>query len=307
VPVTWREGVHISGTPIWCDARRRRDVCFASSADRVGDGHGQLIGTPETLALLDVDVGDGHLAVPVRQRFTLGTLRLELLPSGRGVGTAALHVDAPFGRLLYAGPIRTARGGLGEPAEVRPCDALVVAAPFGEPHHAFEPIADVAARVVAWARGELAAGRRPNLVVDSVGDALEVGDAIDAASLPLAGTVAVQRASTLRGPHVAAIGKQPCVVLRVAGPKPARTRTGPSAYVSGRAIDASAAIDYDAAFAWPFAAGRAELLAWIESAGARRIYVTGPCAEAIVAALGDDRAQLLGPPRQMALFAESRA
>ena len=52
-PVTWRDGVHLTGTPIWCDARRRRDVCFVSSADRVGrTGHGQLIGTPITLALL---------------------------------------------------------------------------------------------------------------------------------------------------------------------------------------------------------------------------------------------------------------
>ena len=52
-PVTWRDGVHLTGTPIWCDARRRRDVCFVSSADRVGRaGHGQLIGTPLTLALL---------------------------------------------------------------------------------------------------------------------------------------------------------------------------------------------------------------------------------------------------------------
>jgi putative mRNA 3-end processing factor len=305
VPVTWREGVHVSGTPIWCDARRRRDVCFASSADRVGDGHGQLIGTPETLALLGVDTHDGHLAVPMRQRFTLGTLRLELVPSGRGLGAAALHLDAPFGRVLYAGAIRTTRGGLGEPAEVRPCDTLVVAAPFGEPHHAFEPIADVAERVVAWARGELAGRRRPTLVVDSVGDALEVGDAIAAAGLPLAGTVAVQRAAQLRGPKVAAIGRQPCVVLRIAGPRLARGN-GPSAYVSGHALDPRAAAGHDAAFAWPFAAGRAELLAWIDSANARHLYVTGACAESIVAALGD-RAQLLGPPRQMALFAESRA
>ena len=52
-PVSWRDGVHLTGTPIWCDARRRRDVCFVSSADRVGRaGHGQLIGTPITLALV---------------------------------------------------------------------------------------------------------------------------------------------------------------------------------------------------------------------------------------------------------------
>src|SRR5258706_5538461 len=128
VPVTWRDGVHITGTPIWCDARRRRDVCFLSSADRVGRaGHGQLIGTSITLALLGAR-DHGHLAVPVRQRFTLGTLRLELIPSCRGFGAAALHVDARSvaapgsagsdpATVLYAGAVRTVTGGVGDPAE----------------------------------------------------------------------------------------------------------------------------------------------------------------------------------------------
>ncbi|MCW5809196.1 MAG: hypothetical protein KIT31_42975, partial [Deltaproteobacteria bacterium] len=113
--MTWRDGVHLTGTAIWCDSRRRRDICFVSSADRVGrTGHGQLIGTPATLALIDAD-GTGHLGVPVHRPFTLGTLRLQLIPSGRGLGAAALHV-APLGEdggehgVLYAGAIRSARG-----------------------------------------------------------------------------------------------------------------------------------------------------------------------------------------------------
>src|SRR6185295_4086697 len=118
-PVTWREGVHLTETSIWCDARRRRDVCFVSSAERIGKtGHGQLIGTPLTLALLGADAG--HLAVPLRQRFTLGTTRIELIASGRGPGAAALYVEAGKKKLLYAGPIRTAPGA-GDVAEVRAC------------------------------------------------------------------------------------------------------------------------------------------------------------------------------------------
>ncbi|MBA3540561.1 MAG: hypothetical protein H0T79_13205, partial [Deltaproteobacteria bacterium] len=110
VPVTWRDGVHLTGSPIWCDARRRRDVCFVSSSERVGrTGHGQLIGTPLALTLLGA-TEPGHLAVPLRQRFTLGTSRLELIPSGRGLGAAALHVDLTGRTVLYAGPIRTVSG-----------------------------------------------------------------------------------------------------------------------------------------------------------------------------------------------------
>src|SRR5687767_15843485 len=83
LPVSWRDGVHLTGTSIWCDALRRRDVCFVSAADRVGRlAHGQLIATPTTIALLGASPG-AHLAVPVRKPFTLGTQRLELIPSGR--------------------------------------------------------------------------------------------------------------------------------------------------------------------------------------------------------------------------------
>src|SRR4051812_1616684 len=92
--VSWRDGVHLAGTAIWCDARRTRAVCFASSADaRERPGHGQLIATAETLALLGAS-GGAHLAVPWRRPFTLGTVRLELAPSGHGRGGAALAVEA---------------------------------------------------------------------------------------------------------------------------------------------------------------------------------------------------------------------
>src|SRR5215475_9044254 len=194
-PVTWRDGVHLTGTPIWCDARRRRDVCFLSSADRVGrTGHGQLIGTAITLALVDAS-GPGHLAVPLRQRFTLGTVRLELIPSGRGFGAAALHADVAGKTVLYAGAVRTSTGGVGDAAELRTCDAVVVAAPYGEPHHQFPPLAAAIASAIDWTRAQLAAGRRPVLVVDSVLDGLEVASRLAAEAIAIAGGRALREAA----------------------------------------------------------------------------------------------------------------
>jgi hypothetical protein len=184
--VAWRDGVHLTGTPIWCDARRRRDVCFLSSADRVGrTGHGQLIGTAITLALADAS-GPGHLAVPLRQRFTLGTVRLELIPSGRGFGAAALHADVTGKTVLYAGAVRTSTGGVGDAAELRACDAVVVAAPYGESHHRFPPLAGAIAAAIDWTRAQLAAGRRPVLVVDSVLDGPRPSR-LAAETIPIAG------------------------------------------------------------------------------------------------------------------------
>jgi putative mRNA 3-end processing factor len=349
--VTWRDGVHITGTPIWCDARRRRDVCFLSSADRVGRaGHGQLIGTAITLALLGAR-DQGHLAVPLRQRFTLGTVRLELIPSGRGFGAAALHVDITGKTVLYAGAVRTSAGGVGDAAELRTCDAVVVAAPFGEPHHRFPPLPGAIDATIGWTRAQLAAGARPVLFVDSPLDGLEVASRLAAEGLAIAGSRPLREAAqriaelvapaqvvngsvtigssiTPRGappppvrlangsqaipalalasgiPAIAAPGREPRAVVwldsdRAGLARGLGDRRFATALVSGRAIDGSAG--YDAGFVWAAAADRAQLLGWIEATSARDVFVTGACAETIVAALGA-RARIIGPPHQMPLF-----
>ena len=350
--MSWRDGVHITGTPIWCDARRRRDVCFLSSADRVGRaGHGQLIATPLTLALLGVR-DQGHLAVPLRQRFTLGTLRLELIPSGRGFGAAALHVDIAGKTVLHAGAVRTAAGGVSDAAELRTCDALVVAAPYGEAEHRFPALGGAIDATIDWARVTLASERRPVLLVDSVLDGLEVASRLGAEGIPIAGPRALreagqriadlvrpyqhqpallqpaagptalaapsriaaasspdsQRTALAPGaiaiPPIAAPGREPRAIVwldadRAGLARAAGDRAIATALVSARAAAGTAG--HDAGFAWAAAADRAQLLSWIEATGARDVFVTGACAEAIVSALGA-RARVLGPPQQMSLF-----
>jgi len=303
-PVTWRDGVHLTGTPIWCDARRRRDICFVSSADRVGrTGHGQLIGTPITLALLAAR-GDGHLAVPLRQRFTLGTLRLELIPSGRGLGAAALHVDAVGRTVLYAGAVRTSANSLYEAAEVRACDALVIEAPLPD-GHALEPLDEVAGQVIEWTREQLAAGKPTVLVVDSAIDGLEVATRLLAEGVPVAGSKSLRDAVThLAGlatvPTIRAPSREPAVMIRVEGDRAKLVTDEARALVSIRAC--AEPVGWAAWFAWPFVADRRQLLGWIEQTRARDVFVTGTGADAIAALLGP-RARVIGPPRQMALFA----
>ncbi|HET9621100.1 MAG TPA: hypothetical protein VFP84_07030 [Kofleriaceae bacterium] len=363
-PVTWRDGVHLTGTPIWCDARRRRDVCFLSSADRAGrTGHGQLIGTALTLALASAH-GGGHLAVPLRQRFTLGTVRLELIPSGRGFGAAALYADITGRTVLYAGAVRPSTGGVGDPAELRSCDAVVVAAPYGKSSDQFPALASVIAAASEWTYDQLAAGRRPVLFVDSLLDGLEVASRLAADGIPIAGGRALREAAQriaglvppaqvvddvitigatisparrpARGssppppprkplpgagkakpiaapdsgvPVVAAPGREPRAIVWLDGDRDGLARTlGDRAHVAAllSARARAGAAGYATGFAWASAADRAQLLAWIEATGARDIYVTGACAEPIVAALGP-RARVIGPPQQMALFPHEAA
>jgi Cft2 family RNA processing exonuclease len=312
-PVTWRDGVHVIGTPIWCDARRARDVCFVSSAGAIGRvGHGQLIGTLATIAQLGPASGHraAHLTVPYRKPFTLGTVRLELVPSGHAIGAASLWIDAAGARTFYAGPIASGGAGLGEPAELRTCETLVVAAPYGADGEAFPPRGEARDAWLELARASAARGRIAVALVSSAQKGLDVVAATAAIGL----TVGAHRAIHHAAKRLAAAG--------VDVPLPRRATTGVQtlvwlardraklpagehdvALVSGAAIDPAAVRAAGAArgVAWSNAADRRELLAFIESANASRVYLTGRRADAIAAELGP-RARVLAPPRQMRLF-----
>lgn len=305
--VAWRDGVHVLGTSIWCDARRARAVCFVSAADRTGRaGHGQLIATAPTLALLGA-AADAHLAVPLHRPFTLGTHRLGLIPSGYAPGAAALTVDVGDHRVLYAGAIHPAR------ADLVPCQTLVVAAPYGERHHVFA--ADGEARTIAACLDASAAGALPVVLVSSALRGLDVAERLAAAGLEIAAhraiAIAARRLTEARLPapairrSVARAGvllwlvRDRARVAAAAAGRPTRVILA-SGLASER--DQVRALDVDVAIAWSGAADREGLLGFVARSGAAAVGVTGPCAAAIAAAIGP-RARVLGPPQQMALFA----
>lgn len=339
--VVWRNGIHIRGTPIWCDARRPRDVCFVSCAHIAGvPRHGQLIATAETLALLGPDAGgDARLPVLYGRPFTLGNVRLELLRSGHALGSASLLVHTSGHRILYAGAIDPRGGGLGGAAEPRPCDALVIDATYGHPRYVFPPLDRTIMAARAFLREVTSAGGAAVLLVSSPGKALDVAVHLSESQPARAGAAAAGAASAgaapeshpgflahwsiceaarrLRATHrdLPRIrrwsGKLPGgqVLLWPAdqrealGALPAPSRV---ALVSGRALDPEqvSALAVDAAFAWSNQADHGELLAYIEQSGARVVLATSRHAEDLAALVaGNGRvARALGPPRQMSLF-----
>lgn len=288
-------------------------MCFVSSADRTGRaGHGQLIATAETLALLGART-DLHLAAPTGRPFTLGTVRLELVRSGWCAGAAALAVEAGGHRVFYAGAVAPAGGGLGGAAEMRRCDTLVVAAPYGAAHHRFTA---GPGDVVDFARRALAGGEVPVVLVTGALKGLDAVAALDAAGIACAGHRSiVEAARRLAGagmvvPVKRTVARGRALVWTVAD----RARLGAAvrdlpartALASGLSVDRALVADLgvDAAIPWSAAADRAALLDFIARSGAREVAVTGAHADDVAAAAGP-HARRLGPPHQMPLFAAS--
>ncbi len=334
-PVTWRDGIHIHGTAIWCDALRARDVCFVSCAHAVPSSrHGQLVATAETLAMLGEDRGDSRLAVPYGRPFSLGTHRLELIRSGHSLGSASLLVDVDGHRVLYAGAVNPRGGGLGGAADTRPCDTLILAASYGEPEARFPPVDEVIDAVAGFALDVTASGATAVLLVSSPSKALDVASRL-ADSIPgcLAGSSSASHRSQLSFfahrsiydaatrlrrdfpslPRLRRLASRPPaghVLLWPIGRRDAVPANLPAAskvaLVSGLATEPGVLdeLDVSAGFAWSNQADHDALVEYILTSSAAQIVLTHRHAEALAEELRASRpgVSVLGPPRQMSLF-----
>ncbi len=311
--IVWRDGVHLRGTVVWCDARRARDVCFVSSAARIGRaGHGQLIATAATLAQLRAP---GVASLPARygRPLSLGTVVLELQPNGDGVGGAMLLATVDGRRVVYAGAVAPGGVGLGGPAVTPRADVLVLAARYGDrPAHGTPAAARAA--TVAWAQQVVHDRALPVLLVPTARAGLDVVAALAEAGLrcgahrrvhdlarALAGAAELP---TLHG--VSGRGADALVWLTGDGAGRARAvgnRPHVVAMVSGGATDPEtvALLGASHGIAWATSGFADELHAWIDATGAQEIYVLDAGAPALVAALGA-RARLLTPPTQLAMW-----
>jgi len=322
VSVSWRDGVHITGTPIWCDARRARDVCFVSHGEAVRIArHGQLVATSETLSLLARSdarrQAETVLAVPYGRPFTLGTRRLELFPSGHAIGAASLLVDIDGHRIVYAGPVHPRGGGLGGPAALRACQTLVVDARYGDRRYSFPDLADVAGEVAAHCRTTIDRGGCAVLVVASSSLGLDVCSQLEPLR-PIAhraihraarrftdrdGVPSVRRFSgTARGGDVIVWP----VAARDALDRIELPAGSSRVLLSGDALDPSSlqTARVDAAFPWTNEADYRALLDYIDATGAERLYFTNRHGETLAREThrATRPARALGPPVQMNLF-----
>ena len=173
-----RGGLHLTGTALSLDARRKCELSFISHAhsDHIAR-HERVIATSPTLRLMTHRLGHlpAALPVPYNRPFVLGPLEVELLPAGHILGSAQIRVTRPDARrIAYTGDLNLAPSLTAEPAQVARCDTLIVEATFGHPRYIFPPKASVLGQLEGWIRRTLEAGATPVLLGYSLGKAQEV-------------------------------------------------------------------------------------------------------------------------------------
>jgi putative mRNA 3-end processing factor len=330
----YRSGTRLTGTVVACDATGGGDLLFLSNAlgtagagvrgARMRRSRGQILTTPETLALMG-SAGDRlrprALTLAYGRPFGLGTLRVELLPTGVLPGGAALACEDGGRRILYAGAARLGSPAYGAaPGEVRAATAVCIDATFGHPRFRFLSRADAEARARQFVRDTRAAGRAPVILATALGPAQDLACALAADGWQLRAhrsiveaAAAYRRAGVNVPPMARFAGKLAGdeVLLWPATDKDAglirRLGEVSVAWVSGRVAEAAAvaALQVDVAIPYAHHADFAGLIDYVTATGAHEVAVKNGFPEDLAEALrarGLD-AYVIGPPRQIDLFA----
>jgi putative mRNA 3-end processing factor len=152
LPIELHHGLRLSGHPLWMDATRPQALSFVSHAH--GDHfarHRKIICSPATARLISHKVSRASLETHAyREPFELHDLQLELRAAGHMLGSSQLVIDYHGRRIVYTGDFKLRASRTAEPAEVIPCDVLIMECTFGKPHYRFPDLETLTSRLVQF-------------------------------------------------------------------------------------------------------------------------------------------------------------
>lgn len=316
-------GLHLTGTALWLDARRKSELSFVSHAhsDHIAR-HERIIATSPTVRFMTHRLGalPAALPVPYNRPFVLGPLGVELLPAGHILGSAQIRVTRSDGRrIVYTGDLNLAPSLTAEPVQVAACDTLIIESTFGHPRYLFPPKQQVLADVEAWVRRKLESGSAPILLGYSLGKSQEVmrflagrgfdicahASVYEIAQLYEEFGIPLERVRRFNGVlKDGEVGVFPPHLARSVSVRRIWPRA--SAVLTGWALDANGARRYGADVAFPLSdhADFAGLLRYARETGATEVITHHGFADELAKALREAgiEARAIGKPLQLRLF-----
>lgn len=129
------DGLHLANSILWLDSQDSGDLSFLSSATASSQSKvPQVIATEETVKILEAYRRKPNALVCQYNRpFSIGRLKMELLPSGCVLGGASLYVETEQGRMLYAPQLQTQRIPTVRQMQLKKASTLVLGAAHPDP------------------------------------------------------------------------------------------------------------------------------------------------------------------------------
>ena len=146
-----RTGIHVRPAGLWIDPSvpRAHALVTHGHADHARGGHGEVIATPETLAIMALRHGP-MAGAPMRYGETIvrGGVTISLHPAGHVLGSAQILLEHAGERVVVTGDYKTRPDPTCAPFVPVPCDILVTEATFGLPVFRHPPIETEIARLL---------------------------------------------------------------------------------------------------------------------------------------------------------------
>ena len=133
------EGLYVRPADVFVDPLRPvpRAIVTHGHSDHARPGHGTVIATPATLAIMALRLGEGAGREPkpldYGRTVTLGDVRLRLEPAGHVLGSAQVVLEYAGTRVVVSGDYKRRADPTCAPFVPVPCDLFITEATFGLP------------------------------------------------------------------------------------------------------------------------------------------------------------------------------
>jgi putative mRNA 3-end processing factor len=131
------QGFYLPAADAWIDPARpvARAIVTHGHSDHARGGHGEVIATPATLAIMAERYGEQPGARPLDygERLELGGVAVSLHPAGHVLGSAQIRLEAEGTVVVVSGDYKRRADPTCAPFEPVPCDIFVTEATFALP------------------------------------------------------------------------------------------------------------------------------------------------------------------------------
>lgn len=148
------EGIYCNPGNFYIDPMRAvgHAVVTHGHADHARSGHGTVIATPETMAIMRARYGEAHSEnqreIPYSERIEINGVSISLHPAGHILGSAQARLEYKGGSIVFSGDYKRAADPTCTPFEPVPCDVFVTEATFALPVFKHPPIEDEIAKLL---------------------------------------------------------------------------------------------------------------------------------------------------------------
>lgn len=130
------EGIYVRPADAWVDPSqpKARALVTHGHGDHARGGHGSVLATAETLAIMDCRYGEQNgQPIAYGESVRVGDVDVSFVPAGHVLGSAQIVFDYNGERVVVSGDYKRRPDPTCAPFEVVPCDIFITEATFGLP------------------------------------------------------------------------------------------------------------------------------------------------------------------------------